>query len=144
MKTLSMYQPYAWLVVNGYTDIDDRTWPSNHKGELLIHASKKIDMRQYEYAKHVLGIDLPAPEAFDYGGIVGKVTMTGCLRPGEPTDVPAARRAHGGPHCYGFVFQDQQTMDFIPCRGMPGMFDVDLDQLMANDENPALRQGRMF
>jgi ASCH domain len=39
MRTLSLRQPWAWLVVNGYKDIENRSWRTNHRGPLVIHAS---------------------------------------------------------------------------------------------------------
>lgn len=126
MKCLSMYQPYAWMVANGHTDIDDRSWPSNHRGDLAIHASKTFEPHYYAYVKYQLGIDIPPPEELEYGGVVAIVGMIDCLPPGTVTNVPHDRRAHGGPHCYGFVFENVRKLDFVPCRGKPGIFDVDL------------------
>lgn len=39
MKTLSVRQPWASLLVSGLKDIENRTWVSNYKGRILIHAS---------------------------------------------------------------------------------------------------------
>jgi hypothetical protein len=38
LRTLSLRQPWG-LVVNGYKDIENRSWRTNHRGPLLIHAS---------------------------------------------------------------------------------------------------------
>src|SRR5216683_3431530 len=43
MKALSIQQPFAWLIVNGYKDIENRTWNTNYKGFVLIHAGKQVD-----------------------------------------------------------------------------------------------------
>lgn len=140
-----MYQPYAWMVVNGYTDVDDRTWPCDYRGILAIHASKTFSQGYYDYCVHVLGVKLPPPEELERGGIVGTVNITGCLRPGEPTEVPAERRAHGGPNCYGFVFEDAKIIPFVPARGMPGLFEVDIQEaLKVYQDSPKGRQASMF
>ncbi|EGQ13669.1 ASCH domain-containing protein [Prevotella pallens] len=39
MKTLSVRQPWASLLVSGLKDIENRTWAPNYKGRILIHAS---------------------------------------------------------------------------------------------------------
>ncbi|WP_245839042.1 ASCH domain-containing protein [Yersinia kristensenii] len=39
MKALSIRQPWAWLIVNGYKDIENRTWNTKCRGPVLIHAS---------------------------------------------------------------------------------------------------------
>lgn len=38
MKTLSVRQPWASLLVSGLKDIENRTWAPNFKGRILIHA----------------------------------------------------------------------------------------------------------
>lgn len=42
-KVLSIKQPWASLIVEGFKDIENRTWKTNHRGKLLIHASSKYD-----------------------------------------------------------------------------------------------------
>ncbi len=37
---LSIRQPWAWLIVNGYKDIENRTWSTRFRGKVLIHAGK--------------------------------------------------------------------------------------------------------
>ncbi|MEI3544750.1 MAG: ASCH domain-containing protein [Alphaproteobacteria bacterium] len=43
LPILSIRQPWAWLIVNGYKDIENRTWPTHFRGKVLIHAGKKWD-----------------------------------------------------------------------------------------------------
>ena len=39
MKTLSVRQPWASLLVSGLKDIENRTWAPNFKACIMIHAS---------------------------------------------------------------------------------------------------------
>jgi hypothetical protein len=39
LKTLSIQQPYASLVAYGVKKIENRTWQTNYRGKVLIHAS---------------------------------------------------------------------------------------------------------
>ena len=39
MNTLSIKQPMATLVCAGVKDVENRTWATNYRGKLLIHAS---------------------------------------------------------------------------------------------------------
>lgn len=64
MITLSVKQPWAYLLCSGIKDIENRTWklPEKYKGErVLIHASAKNDL--YSFSKeqvqemHSKGID---------------------------------------------------------------------------------------
>ena len=40
-KALSVRQPYAWLLVNGFKTCENRSWNTQHRGTLVIHASAK-------------------------------------------------------------------------------------------------------
>lgn len=43
MKTISIIQPWATLIALGEKKFETRSWRTKHRGELAIHASKKID-----------------------------------------------------------------------------------------------------
>jgi|ERR1039458_8111645 hypothetical protein len=38
LKAISIRQPWAWLIVNGYKDVENRIWAANVRGRVLIHA----------------------------------------------------------------------------------------------------------
>ena len=73
MKTLNINQPFATLIVEGLKEYEFRTWKTNYRGEILIHAGKSVDkkaMKKYEY----LGLEYPK------GCIIGKATITDCIK----------------------------------------------------------------
>ena len=41
MKTLSIRQPFASLICRGIKTIENRSWDTNYRGKLIIHASGK-------------------------------------------------------------------------------------------------------
>ena len=43
MKCLSLMQPWASLIAVGAKTIETRSWKTNYRGELYIHASAKTD-----------------------------------------------------------------------------------------------------
>lgn len=43
MKVISIIQPWATLIALGEKKIETRSWRTKYRGELAIHASKKID-----------------------------------------------------------------------------------------------------
>ena len=47
MKALSIRQPWASLIVAGIKDIENRSWVTNYRGKLLIHAAQKFDKKGY-------------------------------------------------------------------------------------------------
>ena len=41
LRCLTLYQPWASLVAIGAKRIETRNWPTSHRGEIAIHASKR-------------------------------------------------------------------------------------------------------
>lgn len=73
MKVLTIKQPWASLIIEGYKRFEFRSWKTNYRGELLIHAGKSIDKEAYERLKGYL-TDMPL------GKIIGKVELTNCIK----------------------------------------------------------------
>ena len=118
-RALSIQQPWAWAILNGGKDVENRSWPTRFRGRILIHAGKRFDREGYrQLVEHAdfLGLDaerIPAPEDFRRGGIVGAVTIADCV---ETSTSPWFSGD------YGFVLLDPEPMDLIPCRGRLGIF----------------------
>jgi len=43
MKTLTVRQPWAWAIARGHKNIENRSWTTNYRGPLAIHAAKQFD-----------------------------------------------------------------------------------------------------
>ena len=117
MKALSIKQPWSWLIVNGYKDIENRDWKTKFRGEFLIHAGKKFDKDGWLWAKENFP-DIPLPhdiEEFDLGGIVGKSSIIDCV------DQSASPWFFGE---YGFVLSNSSPLPFVPYKGQLGFFNV--------------------
>lgn len=58
MKTLSIKQPYAALIAAGLKPFEIRTWQTQYRGELLIHAGKAWheNFRGYNFFSEILGL----------------------------------------------------------------------------------------
>jgi len=133
IKALSLKQPIAWLIANNYLLVDDRTWGTQHRGTILIHASKGLYQEYYDYLKSNTDIPLPDQDKLEYGGVIGIANLTLCCRPRElPTDIRGEQRAHfngvNQAH-FGFLFEKATPMPFMPCRGKLGIFEIDMDEL---------------
>jgi hypothetical protein len=48
MKSLSLKQPYAELLISGKKTIELRKWNTNFRGHFLVHASKNVDKEKCE------------------------------------------------------------------------------------------------
>ena len=121
MIALSIRQPWAWLIVAGHKDIENRDWPTNYRGDCLIHASKSATRADVENIRDSLiddfGTDfgLPAFDDLPRGGLCGIATITDCVR-SSPS--PWFEGDHG------FVLDRARAIPFHPYRGRLGFFNV--------------------
>src|SRR4051794_14365286 len=81
MKTLTVRQPFAHLIATGVKSIENRAWPTAHRGPLLIHAAKNTDPRDAATltALEDRGIVF-LPADLIYGAIIAVVDVVDCLR----------------------------------------------------------------
>jgi hypothetical protein len=120
MLTLSIRQPWAWLIVNGWKDIENRTWPTKLRGAFLVHAGKGMTHDDYDEARflvmHIRGnLDgFPGFGELLRGGIVGQASIVDCVG-----DSPSPW--FFGPH--GFVLKYARVIPFIPSKGQLGFYD---------------------
>ncbi|WP_312903576.1 ASCH domain-containing protein [Stutzerimonas nitrititolerans] len=121
MKALSIRQPWAWLIVNGYKDIENRSWATRYRGPVLIHAAKGMTRAEYEdgqeLARH-LGITLPAFNELERGGIVGQAEITDCVSDSSSPWFFGK---------FGFVLANASPCAFQSCVGRLGFFKPDLE-----------------
>ena len=133
-KALSLKQPFAWLIANGYLLVDDRSWGTQYRGPLLIHASKGLYEAYYDYLKSSTDIPIPTKDKLEYGGVVGLANLVLCCHPRElPADISSEQRAHfsGVNHeSFGFLFDQASPLKLLPCRGKLGIFEINLDELL--------------
>lgn len=40
---LSVRQPWAYCIIKGYKDLENRTWKTDYRGQLAIHSSSSFD-----------------------------------------------------------------------------------------------------
>ena len=120
METISIQQPWAWLIVNAHgKDIENRTrWNYKHVGRVRIHAGKTIDTDPDRFPRQrrlidSLNIDIPW-DNLPTGCIVGEATITGTV---TESDSPWFE---GKP---GIELADPVAYaEPIPCKGILGIF----------------------
>jgi ASCH domain-containing protein len=125
LRALSILQPWAWLIVNGYKDIENRTWRLDYRGSLVVHAGKKCGHEQLDDYMHVQHkfphIKMPPIREMGFGGIVGQVLVTDCVTASESP-------WFNGP--YGFVLSDAKRCRFVSVPGRLGLFPVNAQQVI--------------
>lgn len=124
VPALSIRQPWAWLIVHGHKDVENRSWPTPYRGRFHVHAGKTLTLAYYTEttaALKALGLlpaDFPSLEAMrlECGGLVGQACITGCV---EESASPWF--VDGG---YAFTLADAQPCAFVPMAGRLGFFNV--------------------
>lgn len=124
MKAISLRQPWAGLIAAGIKTIETRTWSTNYRGELLIHAAKKIDRDAVDVLKHIFDInDLPDICEVQ-GAILCKVTLVTCVEWKLIHSDKSYCDAFGG---FAWILEDIVPFKKpIPWRGQQGFFNVEL------------------
>ena len=128
LPALSIRQPWAWLILHAGKDVENRDWPTNFRGRMLIHASKTCTKAEYEDAIEFmemrrldhLGVSFPAIDQLERGGIVGSVEIVDCVTESES----AWFMGH-----HGFILCNPKPMPFVPFKGRLGFFNVPEDAL---------------
>lgn len=126
MKALSIRQPWAWLIVNGHKDIENRVWSTSYRGRVLIHAGKTMTRDEYDDAvatARYAGFNgaLPSRNQLERGGIVGVATIVGCVA-SEDRSSPWHM-----PDQFGFLIDNAKPIPFVACKGMLNFFNVPRD-----------------
>lgn len=121
---LSVRQPWAWAIIFGGKDIENRSWQAvNHgglhrRGRVAIHAAKGMTRQEYLSAVEFMrGCGAPScPPARDLsrGGIIGSVEIIGVVRESESPWFVGSR---------GLVLCNAEPCEFIPVVGSLGYFE---------------------
>ena len=119
-KALSIRQPWAWLIVNDWKPVENRSRRTKIRGRVLIHAGLKFEHIGYETILMTHPeIQMPGTPGrwrrsdWELGGIVGEAEIADCV-----TEHPS--QFFSGP--FGYVLANARPLPFIPCRGMLGFF----------------------
>ena len=75
MKALTICQPYAALIVRGDKLVENRNWPTNHRGRIAIHAGKSREWLDDEDEKHFA----ERGEPLVFGAVVGEARIADVL-----------------------------------------------------------------
>ena len=73
MKVLTIKQPYASMIINKYKTYEFRTWKTNYRGKLLIHAGGTIDKDDMKYFNYLNINDYPTK------CIIGECELVDCI-----------------------------------------------------------------
>lgn len=81
MKAITIHQPWATLIALGEKQYETRSWSTKYRGDLGIHASKKIDkdVCEMEPFKSVLAKHGYTVSNLPIGAIIATTNLLDCL-----------------------------------------------------------------
>jgi hypothetical protein len=131
MKALTISQPFASLIASGEKGVENRRWPTRHRGPIAIHAGKGT-----QYLTRLALADYPT------GCVIAIAQLVACVRWDDLTAErqPAMRALFDagvlpndviwheyteGPWCW--VLRGVCRIKPVKCAGMPGLWEWDND-----------------
>jgi activating signal cointegrator 1 len=141
MKAISLWQPWASLIVLGAKTIETRSWATSYRGPLLIHAAKTTkEMDWILQPPFAAALDsLGGGGLPPIGAIIGKVELVGIWGTGDFAEKfldddrgGFCERDFGnyGEGRFGWILRDPVRFETpIPYRGRQGLFDVNEEEI---------------
>ena len=126
MKVLSLTEPWATLIMEKQKFIETRSWKTNYRGELYIHASMTKIKKDNKYNKL---LDLIENKDLNYGNIVCKCKLIDCIYMDEkfikeiknnPKEYLCGEYSLGR---YAWILSDIEIINPIPVKGRLGLWD---------------------
>lgn len=133
MKAITLIQPWATLIILGEKKIETRSWSTNLRGEIVIHAGRKIDKSVFEkpYYHEVFQKYGITPDNIITSSIIGKCKILDVKKTEDIVNIITEKeRAFGNyePERYGWILGDFEAIEPIKgVRGMLGLWNYNLE-----------------
>ena len=153
MKALTVWQPWAWLIVIGDKPVENRSWATDYKGPMLIHAGKHafdescLDMlaqrRELELCHKIIEHfeisikkgKLVVGNQREFGGLIGAAKLLGCSFGDTKNDLWAADEL------WHWQYNHPVELPFVPCAGAQSLWEMNMGHYpIDNDFRKALAQ----
>lgn len=119
MRALSVRNPWAWMIFECGKDVENRSFPTRHRGLLLIHASAASKMVDYDAAAPLSPYSPPFPPHLPHGFLLGTVRVVGCVQDADTYSKWAERGS------WHWLLADPVAFDEpIPCKGTLGLWEA--------------------
>lgn len=140
MKALTVKNPWAWAIVHGYKDVENRFQQTHHRGRLAIHTAKTADpagytdpairdaIDDYNSSPVVPGELIKRADLTHFGYVEGTVQVVGCHHANDCRNADTGRLCSEWAHDNAYHWELAQAEPFVspwPARGMLGLWDWD-------------------
>lgn len=116
MKCLSVWQPWAELIVRGIKDVENRSWATSHRGPVLIHAGRRMRAGDLDLLAAEHGIELSRAD-LAFGAVLGVVDLVDCRS-------QQSSPWHLDDYIGWYFTNPRRLSEPIPCKGQLGLFGI--------------------
>jgi hypothetical protein len=127
MKVISLLEPWASLIKEKRKYIETRSWKTNYRGCLYIHASKK-EVSKKDLLKYSEQLNLLNDINFKYGYIIAKCKLIDCILMDEKF-INKIKKNHNEYICggynigrYAWILEDIEEIEPIQTKGQLGIW----------------------
>jgi hypothetical protein len=147
VKAISLWQPWASFVSQGFKHYETRSWKTSYRGKLLICSTVENSKQYDEYLKIYEKLQLPPWRDFRHGQAIAICNLTDCI---EMTAEFIAEQSRTEILCgdwqvgrYAWKLENIQPIEKpFPVKGRQGFFKVSLENLQSeSSENNILTFG---
>ena len=129
MKALTIRRYWAWAIAAGHKRVENRTWATDHRGPLAIHAGRRQPADEAD-RRELIALGLDPPDDPTASAVVAIVELVDCVRfaPGARNLWPDALegdRFATGPVCW-ILDHVRRLASPVPSGGHQTVWDVDL------------------
>jgi activating signal cointegrator 1 len=130
MKILTLHEPYATLVALGLKPYESRSWGTDWKGDLAIHAAKRNDAGISADVKRINGFLVayghePLLDVFAFGAVLAVVRLVACRRnPPTPPGLAGKLGFFGHGRVAWELADVRPLAEPIPWKGAQGLRDA--------------------
>lgn len=133
IKAISLWEPWAWLILAGLKQIETRHWPTDYRGFLAIHAAQKWTGEEKEAWRAIqerFASDLPSLQTAPATPPLGALLCVVNLVDVQPTwkvrtTITAHERAFGNYEHGRYAWKLEMVQRFdepIPAKGAQGFW----------------------
>lgn len=128
MKVLTLKQPWATLVAEGIKKYEFRTWKTNYRGKVLIHAGAGVEKKELARFKD-LNLEYPSKR------IIGEAEIEDCLELDDNLNKKIINEnniAYGSKYRTGYAWKLKNVKKINidkEINGKLGLWNIDLEDL---------------
>jgi hypothetical protein len=126
------------LIISGVKHIENRSWTTNHRSWLAIHAGASPNKAGFDSARRQcdkIGIPFPDIE-YPLGGVVGIVGLYGIIYINTDDEIEDDYNNYDKEWLgwwnrdnYGWILKNQKPSTFYPIKGRQGLWSMDKELL---------------